>query len=137
MPTDKQPAGRQPSALDALFWRDEILQVLFWMQGEGLADAAGMADLRVFLTSDAETIAFYLEKMTAEGLLARHSSGDGAPAVPRYALTEAGRREAGHRFADAFEGMQMQGHGECSPDCICQWEGPAACPAHQHDHPHG
>ena len=132
MPTDKPS-----SALDALFWRDEILQVLFWMQGEDLADAASAADLRVFLKGDAGTIAFHLEKMTGEGLLARHTSGDGAPGMPRYTLSEKGRQEAGRRFADAFEGLQKQGHGECSPDCICHWEGPEACSTHQHHHPHG
>lgn len=135
MPTDDHSNKRTP-ALDAVFWRDEILQVLFWMQGEDLADAAGAADLRVFLQADLGTLAYHLEKLTGEGLLARYADGDGAPGTPRYTLTEEGRREAGRRFADAFEGMQNQGHGECSPDCICQWEGPAACPAHQHQHPH-
>ena len=130
MPTDDRSDQRTP-ALDAIFWRDEILQVLFWMQGEGLAETAGAAELSVFLQADHGTLAFHLEKMTAEGLLARHAD---AAAPPRYTLTDEGRREAGRRFADAFEGMQKQGHGECSADCICQWEGPAACPAHQHPH---
>ena len=28
------------AALEALFWRDEILQALFWLQGERLAERA-------------------------------------------------------------------------------------------------
>ena len=27
------------NAVDILFWREEILQVLYWMEGEGLAEA--------------------------------------------------------------------------------------------------
>lgn len=127
MPTDDAQ-----SALDALFWRDEILQVLFWMQGEGLVDAVDASDLRVLLNGETDTIAFHLDKMAGEGLLVRQASGDGEPGVLRYVLSEQGREEAGRRFADAFEGMQKMGHGECSPDCVCQWEGPAACTAHHH-----
>jgi hypothetical protein len=33
------------SALDALFWRDEILQVMFWMRGEGLAEVVSAQEL--------------------------------------------------------------------------------------------
>ena len=136
----QRPEGGRAAALDALFWRDEILQVLFWMQGEGLSDDADVAALGVFLNGDADTIAFHLEKMVGDGLLVRASRGDGAEGAAaegaaRYMLTEDGRREAARRFSDAFEGLQKQGHGECSADCMCQWEGPAACTAHHH-HPH-
>lgn len=119
------------SALDAMFWREEILQVLFWMQGEDLAEAAGLRDLAVFLSGDEKTVAHHLEKLEREGYLVRQSDTD------RFALSEQGRQEARRCFADAFEGMQKQGHGECSPDCICKWEGPEACPVHHHNHPHG
>lgn len=121
--------GRTPE-LDALFWREEILQVLFWMEGEGLADAATCDDLRSFLHGDHETIARHLEKCTLEGYLVRRDDRGEV----RYALSEQGKQEGGRLFAQAFAGMQKQGHGECSPDCICYEEGPEACPAHSHDH---
>ncbi len=34
-------------ALDALYWRAEILQALYWMRGEGLADAVAPASRAV------------------------------------------------------------------------------------------
>lgn len=134
------PTDRQPSALDALFWRDEILQVLFWLQGEELAKTVRAQDLLVFLKGDEDTIAHHLEKLAGEGLLVRRKGRNGRAGVKHYALSETGRQEGGRRFADAFEGMQKQGHGECSPDCDCNWgeTGHAlSCPSHHsHHHPH-
>ena len=128
------PTDRQPSALDALFWRDEILQVLFWLQGEELAKTVRAQDLLVFLNGDEDTIAYYLEKFADEGYLMRQKGTNGHTGVTCYVLSETGRKEAGQRFADAFTGMQDTGHGECSADCDCNGVGHDACPAHNHHH---
>lgn len=116
----------ESSALDDLFWREEILQVLFWLQGERLSEGAGAQDLAIFLAGDARTIAHHLEKLANGGYLLQ-DSGSG-----RYALTALGRENGSRLFAGAFEGMQMQGHGECNLDCSCLLEGPESCPAHHH-----
>lgn len=118
--------------LEALFWREEILQVLFWMEGEKLLDAASPADLCSFLHGDLSTIQHHLDKCTGDGYLVRTEHGGAA----RYVLSERGKTEGGRLFAEAFAGMQKQGHGECSPDCICYEVGPDACPVHNHDHAH-
>lgn len=39
------------SALDNLFWRDEILEAMYWMHGEGLAWDVDAAELARFLVS--------------------------------------------------------------------------------------
>ncbi len=108
-------------ALDALFWRDEILQVLFWMRGEGLGDAPSADQLATFLNADAAMLHAHLERMVEEGYLTRAAGNC-------YSLTERGRAEGGKIFMDEFAGLTNQGHGECNnPDCACKTRGPEYC----------
>lgn len=112
-------AGRDP-----IRRRDEILQVMYWMRGEGLAGAASAGDFRLFLEpgdSDGSGLEADLEGLVAAGFLER--------AGPRrYRLTERGIEEGGRRFADEFAGLTAQGHGACNdPTCDCHVEGPEAC----------
>ena len=47
----------QPSHTEEyLHWRDEILQVMYWMSGEGLGDTVAPADLVSFLAVDENVI---------------------------------------------------------------------------------
>ena len=130
---DKTPTN--DPALNAIFWRDEILQVIYWLQGEGLGEILTAQELQVFVNAEGKTLQFYLEQAVAEGYLIRHPDSAGLPDQTRYELTDIGRKEGGRRFRDAFEGMQKSGHGECSADCVCHTSGdPAHCPSHRHDH---
>jgi hypothetical protein len=104
------------AALEALYWRDEILQALFWMSGEGLADAATAADLARFLAADETLIGAELERLAAGGYLERMEARD----ARSYRLTEIGRLEGGRSFQDEFDGLTRQAHGECAPGCTCQ-----------------
>ncbi|MCA1632501.1 MAG: hypothetical protein LC785_02485 [Acidobacteria bacterium] len=109
--------------LDRVYWRDEVLQVMYWMTGEGFGQEFAAEDLRKFLSARAELLAEVLEEMAGGGLLERAGAG-------RYALTAAGRKEGGRRFADEFEQMLKPGHFECDePDCDCHDPGAdgAAC----------
>jgi hypothetical protein len=111
---------------DAIRRRDEILQVMFWMRGEGLAESAGPAELAVFLNQDTRSaLAADLDALASGGLL--EATGDA-----RYRLSPAGRGEAGRRFQEEFEELMHQGHGACSdPNCDCHALGPEAC-VHAH-----
>lgn len=132
---DSKRPGETNQALDGLFWRDEILQVMYWLQGEGLGELVSAQDLQVFLEGDLSTIQFYLEQTAEEGYLVRHPGAAGMLNDTRYSLSELGRKEGGRRFADEFSGMQKSGHGECSADCACHQTGNHAdCPSHQHQH---
>lgn len=127
----QQAEGNQ--ALDALFWRDEILQVMFWLQGEGLAEIVSANDLQVFLNGDLKTIRFHLEQAANAGYLIRHPDAAGMLDAARYSLSELGFKEGGRRFKDEFADMQKSGHGECSADCVCHQTGDYAnCPSHSH-----
>lgn len=92
--------------------RDEILQVMYWMTGEGLGIEFSTADLQKFLPSEQAVLACDLELLVSSGLL--ESQGD------KFSLTQQGRAEGGRRFADEFESMIRPGHFECDePDCDC------------------
>ena len=105
------------AALDALYWRDEILKALFWMRGEGLADAVEPADLARFLAVDEATVVKELQRLAADGYLQVRPAWH--PAVT-YGLTPLGMEEGGRGFKDEFEGLTRQAHGECAPGCTCQ-----------------
>ncbi len=109
--------------LDALYWRDEILQILYWFRGEGLGEIIRPRDLLPFLAADEPTITAHLERLVADGYADRL---EGEPV--RYQLSELGVREGGRGFADEFAGLTGQAHGECNnPNCACQTLGPEAC----------
>ena len=130
---DNEHSHKSNPALDALFWRDEILQVMFWLKGEGLAEIVSAVDLEVFLAAEANTLHLYLEQAADEGYLIRHPDAAGMPNATRYSLSELGRQEGSRRFADEFAEMQKSGHGECSADCVCHQTGdPSKCPSHSH-----
>jgi hypothetical protein len=113
-------------ALEALFWRDEILQIMYWLRGEGVGEAVASRDLVSLLGLAEALTGQYLEALVAEGLVLREQ---GTPA--KYWLSELGVKEGGRRFADEFAGLTGQAHGECSdPDCDCLAQGPEACHSH-------
>ena len=111
--------------LDDLFWRDELLQILYWLRGEGLQEAVVAADLVPLLLADDMLIERYLQQLLEDGYVSIDADGG-------YCLTELGVTEGARRFADAFEGMTGQGHGACNnPFCDCHRLGPEACTANQ------
>ena len=100
--------------------QDEILQVMYWLRGEKLAEDVSAADLARFVGLAELEIDGALERLAVVGLVrAIPAAGE-----LRYALTEAGTREGGRRFADEFKDLTKPGHGECGdPDCECQQTG--------------
>ncbi|MBI5033729.1 MAG: hypothetical protein HZB51_24695 [Chloroflexi bacterium] len=121
----KQRPKTRSSAVDAIFWRDEILQVMFWMRGEELGDAPKPEELATLLNTDADTLRQHLERMTKEKYLTRAKNGG-------YSLTERGRSEGGKLFIEEFAELTNQGHGECNnPNCACKTLGPQACESRQ------
>lgn len=118
------------SPLDDLYWQDEILQVTYWLLGEGFADRVTASDLRRFLDADSPILAHNLAYLSSAGLLA--TRGDA------YALTDVGKEEAQRRFVDEFRPfLGRSGHGECSEDCWCNDPDHAGeeCPSTVHHAP--
>lgn len=99
------------AALRALYWRSEILQVMYWLRGEGLGDVVDAALLERFLGVDAHVGTGYLDQLVADGYLDRVPGG--------YRLSESGLAEGRTEFAMSFAELTRPAHGECSADCWC------------------
>ena len=99
----------EKSPLRALFWKDEILQILYWMQGEGFGEEVSAQQVVNMLHTNIDNLTWHLNKIAKEGFLENKKD--------LYKLTDMGKKEGGRRFADAFSGLQKAGHGECGPDC--------------------
>jgi hypothetical protein len=124
MEPSNEPRDPDAAKLAAI---DEILQVLYWLRGERLADAVSASDLVRWVGRQPDEMAPLLRSMADSGLVQPVEGGAAEPV--RYTLTAAGAREGGRRFADEFAGLTRPGHGECGdPSCDCQRTGdPADC----------
>jgi hypothetical protein len=98
-------------ALRALYWRSEILQVMYWLRGEGLGDVVDAPLLERFLGVEATHGISYLDRLVDEGYLNRNDDG--------YVLSEVGLEEGKTEFALSFADLTRPAHGECSADCWC------------------
>ena len=105
--------------------QDEILQVLFWLRGERLAQDASAAELVRFVSLPLAEVEQVLRRLAAVGLVtATDRTGTGDEAASRFRLSDDGVREGGRRFADEFADLTRPGHGECGdPDCECRRTG--------------
>jgi hypothetical protein len=102
------------TALDALYWRAEILQAMFWMRGEGIDTEVSPRGLAEFLAVETSLVEAQMADLSAEGFLrASHSS------PLRYELTETGIAEGGRSFQDEFAELTHAAHYECAPGCWC------------------
>lgn len=107
-----EPVEPKSDALRALFWRDEILQVMFWLRGEALGEQVDPELLERFLGVDARIGVRYLDQLVEEGLLSKNEAY-------RYELTELGTAEGGRLFSEEFAELTRPTHGECGADCWC------------------
>lgn len=98
-------------ALRALYWRSEILQVMFWLRGEGLGEVVDAPLLERFLGVDAALGVGYLDRLVEDGYLDRVPGG--------YVLSASGLAEGKTEFALSFADLTRPAHGECSADCWC------------------
>ena len=104
-----ESGGRAFDPVTALRCRDDILQAMYWMRGEGFGEETDEGMLGSFLVVDEILLREQLEILTEEGYL-EESGG-------RYRLSELGVKEGGRRFADEFSGLQGTAHGDCGPEC--------------------
>ncbi len=123
------------SELEVLRVREEVLQAMYWMRAEGLAEEPSARDLSSFLAVPADTLAGYIDRFVAEGHLEATDMG--------FRLTETGSEAGKRSFADEFSDMTNSGHGECGADCtFCNNDPNAAAsclenaPTGEHVHQH-
>lgn len=114
--------------------RDEMLELLYWFEGEGLTASATIPAMTRFLSRPEREVRETITELITRRLVIVHP-GSGT----EYKLTETGRTEAARRFADEFASMLSQGHGECNdPTCDCHAnpEAAAGCHARRAGTPH-
>lgn len=105
--------------------RDELLEFLYWTEGEGFSGTATFDAITRFLAHESGSVQRTLETLVARGDVAHD------PAAGEYRLTDSGRREAARRFAAEFAPLLSQGHGECNdPNCDCHSDPRAAAECH-------
>jgi len=108
-----------PDTVDALRQRDEILQIMFWLHGEGLGPDVAVSDILRFV-DDEPGVRRAVGQLVEDGYLETVSGAQ--TASPRYRLTPTGAHEGRRRFLDEFEPyLARSAHGgECgSADCDC------------------
>ena len=98
-------------ALRRMYWRSEILQVMYWLRGEGLGEVVDATLLERFLGVEAEIGVGYLDQLVTDGYLEPVDGG--------YVLSERGLEEGKTEFAISFADLTRPSHGECSDDCWC------------------
>lgn len=129
-PGRRAPDPALPEATRRVAAMDEILQVMFWLRGEGLSTEVGPADLTRWLGIDEPEIVPLLARLEERRWI------EAAGEAGRFRLTSLGVEEAGRRFASEFADVTRPGHGECGdPDCDCQATGrPEDCKHHHPQH---
>ena len=106
-----------------IFWRDEVLQLLFWMRGEGIGESQAPQALARFLNLEPDALMPHLMQMAVGGYVDFKGNS--------VTLTDFGRIEGARRFKEEFDPLLSQGHGECSdPNCDCHEFGPDHCKTH-------
>ncbi len=115
----------QSDPADAIARRDELLEFLFWIEGEGFRGAASFDEIARFVAREPGEIRQALGELIDRGdVLVSPTTGE-------YRLTETGRREGARRFAEEFAPLLGQGHGECNdPDCDCHDDPASAADCH-------
>lgn len=116
-------AQPKSDVLRRLYWRDELLQLLFWIEGEGFGSRLDAEVVDRFLGADGEIAVQHLDRLAAEGYL----EGD---VLDGYRLSAAGRDEGRRLFADEFADLTRPAHGACGVDCWCR-QAPAEAAACQ------
>ena len=124
MPSEDAFGSDQEPGFQDIYWRDEILQLMVWLSGEGLFEDVAPDDLRRFLETDPGRLEERLEQLVQEGYLDPSSRAGG-----RYRLNAVGIEEGRRRFVDEFTPfLGRESHVVCGdPACECHTSG-EACP---------
>ncbi|MFN2504432.1 MAG: hypothetical protein ABR540_09410 [Acidimicrobiales bacterium] len=99
-------------SLKALYWRSEILRLMYWLRGEGFGETVDAPTLERYLGVEARVGLRELDRLVTDGYVVR--DGDW------YALSDTGLAEGEEEYLSAFSELLRPSHGECSPECWCQ-----------------
>ena len=97
--------------LEVLRIRDEVLQAMYWMRSEGIADSPSARELSRFLAVPHDVLVSYLQRFVEDSYLGVVGDALG--------LTVFGLETGKRTFAEEFADLTRPTHGECDADCWC------------------
>lgn len=110
---------------DDIARRDELLELLYWIEGEGFTGAASFDAIARFLAHPPDVVKAALDDLVERGDVVHDGQGG------QYRLSDTGRFEGARRFAEEFAPLLAQGHGECNdPNCDCHSDPAGAAECH-------
>ena len=83
-----------------IYWQDEILQILFWMRGEGLGEVVTLEEINRFLKIEKSNLNDTVENLVEMGYLKLSTNSEN---IREVQLTEQGKKEGKIRFKEEFE----------------------------------
>ena len=104
-----QPASMGEDALRRLHDCEEVLQICYWLQGEGLGERFTPDAVLTFLNSSRASVAEIFEILAGQGDLERTAA--------TYRFSAEGKKKAGRLFYENFTDFQLGSHGECNAGC--------------------
>lgn len=117
----------RPGGNDRIRRRDELLQVLFWLEGEEFESEMTLQGIARFLARTEDEVRPVLDAAVMAGLVERLPDG-------RFELSRSGRHEGGRRFLEEFAELRARDthSGTCAdPDCECHAAGSAIACIHR------
>jgi DNA-binding transcriptional ArsR family regulator len=110
---------RSPTALEGT---DEILQVMYWLRGENIAQEVAPTELSKWIGLAPRRVDALLRHLLGSGLVERVVVDSGREeGTPRFRLTRAGVEEGRRRFAEEFSEFTKPRHFDHSdPNCDCE-----------------
>lgn len=118
-----EPYAPKSQILRDWYWEDEILQLLYWLRGEGLDVVVDPTGLQRFLGLDPGRGRDYLDRLAVKGLLARDGAG--------FTLSPDSLDESAVDLAVISAESLRPARGACSAECWCHLSAAeeAACAA--------
>jgi hypothetical protein len=104
-----------------IYWEDEILQILFWMRGEGLGEVVTLEEINRFLTIEKANLIKTVKRLMEMGYLELSTNSEN---ISKVQLTVQGIKEGKIRFKGEFENfLGHEDHMVCDdPNCDCHTE---------------
>ncbi len=99
-------------ALRNLYWRSEILRVMYWLRGEGLGDIVDVPMVRRYLDIGLDECRLQLGGLVEEGSIVADGTW--------YSIAPEGLADGEVEYATLFSDLARPAHGPCSDECWCQ-----------------
>jgi len=95
-----------------LYWRSEMLGVMYWLRGEGMGDLVDVPMVRRYLDIDAQECQAQFAGLVEEGSVVADGEW--------FAISPGGLAQGEVEYATLFSDLARPVRGACSDECWCQ-----------------